>query len=277
MSAARGPGQGVSATRPPARAGAGADAPPALLAVEEVSRRFGRIVAVAPTSFRVGGGEMVVLAAPAGAGKTTLFRVIAGELPPTAGRVSLAGRSLGRLPPHARARLGMVRVQSPPRPFGGMTVFDNVRVAAHFGRRPRVARAPTSALPGAAELAASLQAVHGASEAWPGEIVDPSARAAAALAYCGLDGDRDLPVGRLAPGQAVRLELARAIAANPLVLLADQPLDGLDETAAAEVVRLLRRARRAGLAVVACERPGGPLGAAADRVVRLAPGDGARG
>lgn len=245
---------------------------PPLFQVEGLTRRFGRLVALAPTSFAAGAGELVVVTAPPGGGKTTLCRLIAGELRPTGGRVLLGGRRVDRLAPHARCRLGIGRLHRPPRPLSGMTVIENALVAAAFGRAPRPAAA--AALPGAAELAASLLEVRGATEDWPGEVADPRARAAAALAYCGLEGESGAPADGLSAAQAARLELARAIAANPLLLVADQPLEGLPDAEAAEVARLFRRIRRAGIAVLACERPGGPLGEIADRVVPLPPGDG---
>ncbi len=122
-----------------------ATAAPALLELDQVSKSFGRVVVADQLSLRVAEGEMVGIVGPNGAGKTSLFSLISGDLEPDSGQVRLGGTVVTRLTPAARCRLGVGRTYQVPRPFGAMSVFENVLVAVQQGaglrRRPSYARA----------------------------------------------------------------------------------------------------------------------------------------
>jgi len=104
-----------------------------LLELDNVTKRFGRVVIAEDLSFAVGPGDVVGIVGPNGAGKTSLFGLISGELAPEAGEVRFAGRTVTKLDPAARCRLGIGRTYQVPRPFGDMTVFENLLVAAQPG------------------------------------------------------------------------------------------------------------------------------------------------
>src|SRR6201984_2107075 len=149
-----------------------------LLDLDHVTKRFGRVVIAEDLSFTVGSGDTVGIVGPNGAGKTSLFGLISGDLSPDAGQVRFAGRTVTRLDAAARCRLGIGRTYQVPRPFGDMTVFENVLVAA--------------------QQAAGLR--RGASYA----------AAPGALDRAGMSGQANVPAERLGLLQRKRLELARA-------------------------------------------------------------------
>lgn len=181
-----------------------------LLEVTGLAREFGGVAAVAGVSFGVRPGEIVGIIGPNGAGKTTLFNVLSGFLPPTSGQVRFRGASTAGLTPDRLCRLGMARTFQVARPFPGMTVFENVLAAAVFGKDGRPAA-------GAARRAA-------------GDV----------LAVAGLSAAAGLSAGALNPAQRKRLELARALATRPALLLLDEILAGLNPREVEDALPLVR-------------------------------------
>jgi branched-chain amino acid transport system ATP-binding protein len=195
----------------------------ARLAVEGVSVRFGGLLALDEVGLEVEPGVVTGLIGPNGAGKTTLFNVVTGLQPPDGGRVSIDGVDLTGLAPHRRARLGVARTFQRLEVFGTLSVSDNVLVAAELTRR------------------------------WTGERRPPAAVAADAVARVGLSAVADQPVDDLPTGSARLVEVARALAAEPRVLLLDEPSSGLDEGETAALGSLLEDLAGAGLAVLLVE------------------------
>src|SRR5665213_1448365 len=190
---------------------------PVLVAVE-VRKQFGALVALDGVDFAVGSGEAVGIVGPNGAGKTTLLNVLAGTLRPSAGSIVFNGTNVTNAGVSRRSRLGIARAHQVPRPFGAMTVFENCFVGATTGgglrRRQAYARCVE-----VLELC---------------ELTDLANRRADAL---GLLGRK-------------RLELARALATNPVVLLLDEIGAGLTDAEAEELVVMIRALRSGGLAIV---------------------------
>ena len=175
-----------------------------VLRLEGVSRRFGGLVAVDGVSLTLGPRRRLAVIGPNGAGKTTLFRLIAGDVPPSQGRIFLFGREVTRLPAHRRARLGLSRTFQVSNLFAGLSVVDNVRLAAQAGQPGRWRRlGPVR--PGDRVGLAAMEAL---------ERAGIAARA----------GDR---VAELSHGEQRQLELALALATSPRLLLLDEPAAGL--------------------------------------------------
>ena len=190
----------------------------ALLELDHVTKRFGRVVIAEDLSFTVDAGETVGIVGPNGAGKTSLFGLISGDLSPGAGQVSFAGKNVTRLDPAARCRLGIGRTYQVPRPFADMTVFENVLVAAQQGAGQR--------------RKASYAA------------------AAAALERTGISGEANVPAGRLGLLARKRLEIARALATGPQLLLLDEVAGGLTDPEVTVLVEIIRGINDEGVAVI---------------------------
>ncbi|HEX9623042.1 MAG TPA: ATP-binding cassette domain-containing protein, partial [Streptosporangiaceae bacterium] len=169
----------------------------ALLELAGVSKSFGRVVVADNLSLDVGAGELVGIVGPNGAGKSSLFGLIAGDLAPSSGEIAFAGAPVTRLDPDARCRLGIGRTFQVPKPFGAMTVFENVLVAVQQG--------------------AGLRR-HASYD-----------RAAQVLAQTGLVTEANLPAERLGLLQRKRLEVARALGSGPSLLLLDEVAGGLTD------------------------------------------------
>jgi branched-chain amino acid transport system ATP-binding protein len=189
-----------------------------LLELDHVTKRFGRVVIAEDLSFTVDAGETVGIVGPNGAGKTSLFGLISGDLTPGAGQVNFAGRNITRLDSAARARLGIGRTYQVPRPFTDMTVFENVLVAAQQGGRQR-RRASYAA-------------------------------AAAALERTGIAAEANTPAGRLGLLARKRLEIARALATGPSLLLLDEVAGGLTDPEVTVLVEIVRAVNAEGIAVI---------------------------
>jgi ABC-type branched-subunit amino acid transport system ATPase component len=222
-----------------------------LLAIDGLTRRFGGVTALEDVSFDVAPAEIVAIIGPNGAGKTTLFNVMTGFLAPSAGAVRYRGRPIAGLPPSRIAAAGVVRTFQNHVVFGEMTVLENVMVGCHRWTRT-----------GFLESALALPAVHR-------EDRDVTAAARAVLDLVGLgpqatDPARDLPVGR----QRL-LEIARALAARPDVLLLDEAAAGLTAEETRHLVRLVGRLRDAGVTFLVIEHNMDVVMEAADRVVVL--------
>jgi branched-chain amino acid transport system ATP-binding protein len=189
-----------------------------LLELDHVTKRFGRVVIAEDLSFSVGAGDTVGIVGPNGAGKTSLFGLISGDLSPGAGQVSFAGRNVTRLDSAARCRLGIGRTYQVPRPFVDMTVFENVLVAAQQG--------------GSLRRKASYAA------------------AAAALDRTGIAGEANVAAGRLGLLARKRLEIARALATGPQLLLLDEVAGGLTDPEVTVLVEIVRGINAEGVAVI---------------------------
>src|ERR1700729_471054 len=189
-----------------------------LLQLDGVTKRFGRVVIVEDLSFEVGPGDTVGIVGPNGAGKTSLFGLISGDLSPGSGQISFAGRPVTKLDAAARCRLGIGRTYQVPRPFTDMTVFENVLVAAQQG--------------GGLRRKASYAA------------------AARALATTGISGEANVPASRLGLLARKRLEIARALATGPRLLLLDEVAGGLTDPEVTELVEIVREINAEGIAVI---------------------------
>jgi branched-chain amino acid transport system ATP-binding protein len=212
----------------------------ALLELVGLSKRFGQVVVAEELSLSVADGEAVGVVGPNGAGKTSLFGMISGELSPDHGEIRFAGRSMTGIETALRCQMGIGRTYQVPRPFQGMTVFENVLVAAQQGGRARAA------------------ASH--------------ARAAESLERTGLAGAANLLAGRLGLLDRKRLELARALATRPRLLLLDEVAGGLTDPEVSELVEIVRQARAEGTAVIWIEHVVRALTETVERLVCLAVG-----
>jgi branched-chain amino acid transport system ATP-binding protein len=205
-----------------------------------VTKRFGRVVIAEDLSFTVGAGDTVGIVGPNGAGKTSLFGLISGDLAPNSGEVSFAGKKITRLDASARCRLGIGRTYQVPRPFVDMTVFENVLVAAQQG--------------GGMGRKASYAA------------------AAEALERTGMAAEANLPASRLGLVQRKRLEIARATATRPTLLLLDEVAGGLTDPEVNDLVAIVRAINAEGTAVIWIEHVVRALTSLVDRLICLAGG-----
>jgi branched-chain amino acid transport system ATP-binding protein len=210
------------------------------LGVHAVSRSFGSLRVVDDVTFGVDAGRALGIVGPNGAGKTTLLTVLHGGLRPDAGRVELDGRDVTALSPTRRCRAGIARTHQIPRPFTGLTVLENALVGAVHGAGLRRAEAHATA-------------------------VD-------ALERSGLLTRADQPAGDLRLLDRKRLELARALACRPRVLLLDEIAGGLTDAELPELVAIVRAVRDAGTAVVWIEHIVHALAQVVDRMLCLASG-----
>ncbi|HEX9032700.1 MAG TPA: ATP-binding cassette domain-containing protein [Streptosporangiaceae bacterium] len=211
-----------------------------LLELDGVTKRFGRVVIAEELSLAVGAGETVGIVGPNGAGKTSLFGLISGDLAPDAGQIRFAGRPVTRLDAAGRCRLGIGRTYQVPRPFGDMTVFENLLVAAQQGGGLR------------------RKASYGA--------------AVAALERAGMSANANLPADRLGLLGRKRLELARALATQPTLLLLDEVAGGLTDPEVAQLVEIVRAVNAEGVAVIWIEHVVRALTAVVSRLICLAGG-----
>ena len=208
-----------------------------ILALDAVSKRFDAVVIADDISLALPEGEALGVLGPNGAGKTTLFGIITGTVPLDSGHVRFAGTDITGLTPERRCRLGIARSFQIPQPFGAMTVFENLAVAAAFGQGR-----------GEREIYR---------ECW------------AILERCGLAAKADRVAGALTLIDRKRLELARALATRPRLLLLDEVAGGLVEHECAELVTLIKQLHRDGLTIVWIEHIVHALIAAVDRLVVL--------
>jgi branched-chain amino acid transport system ATP-binding protein len=202
----------------------------AALELTDVAVRFGGVQAVGGVSFRIDDGDFVGLIGPNGAGKTTLIKLISGLLRPDRGRVWLAGTDVSREPTASRVRRGLALTHQIVRPLREMTVLDNVILAAGISRTSGPLRA--------------LLHVYRRRE---------SERAAQILAQVGLGGAERKLAGSLPLGQMKRLEVARALAVGPKVIMLDEPLAGLNHAEAAAQVETIAEVHRRGITIVLVE------------------------
>jgi branched-chain amino acid transport system ATP-binding protein len=208
-----------------------------LLDVAGLKKSFGSIVVADDLDLVVAPGEAVGIIGPNGAGKTSLFNLISGELPQDAGRIRFDGRDLAGLSPQGRCRFGLGRTRQIPQPFEKLTVFENLLVGAVYGRRKTEREAAQSC----------------------GEI----------LTSLGLFKRANTLAGSLTLLERKRLEMARALATEPRLLLLDEIAGGLTEGECVELVGTINDIRRSGVAILWIEHVVHALNAVVDRLVVL--------
>jgi len=208
-----------------------------LLRLEGLSKNYGSLRVADDVSLSLAEGETLGIIGPNGAGKTTLFNLIGGDVAPDAGRVVFRGAEVTRAAPHLRCRRGIGRTYQVPHPFSGITVFENLLVAASFGGalRERDATAPCAEL----------------------------------LALTGLEAKANQAAGSLTLLDRKRLELARALATRPRLLLLDEIAGGLAEKEALALVDTVRAIAARGVTIVWIEHVVHALLAAATRLAVL--------
>jgi branched-chain amino acid transport system ATP-binding protein len=211
-----------------------------ILELDRVTKRFGGLTAVSNVSFTVPAGQILGIIGPNGAGKTTLFNVISGYYRPESGRVVFAGRDVTGQAPHAICRLGLTRTFQLVKPFGNLSVIDNVMIGA-------LTRLPTVS-------SARLEAER---------VVEACGLAAHAAGQA-----RTLPIGL-----RKRLEVARALATRPRLLLLDEVMAGLNPTELAGMVELIRRLHADGLTLIVIEHIMAAMMRLAQRIVVLHHGE----
>jgi branched-chain amino acid transport system ATP-binding protein len=212
-----------------------------ILQVHDLSKSFGAVVIANQMNFSVGEGEILGIIGPNGAGKTTLFGMLSGHIEPSEGKIIFNDEDISTIPTHDRARMGIARTYQVPRPFGQMTVFDNLRVAAIFGG--------------------------GLSGAEATEWIERT------LAVTGLTRFSGVLAGRLPLLVRKRHELARALAMRPKLLLIDEVSAGLTEQEVTEFIELVRRIRNMGITIIWIEHVIRTMLTATDRLMALAGGE----
>jgi len=215
-----------------------------LLSLQNVSKTFGGFRALQGVSFEVREGEFLGLIGPNGSGKTTLFNCVSGALQPSGGSIRFRGEEVGGLTPDKICHRGIARTFQIPRPFRKLSILENVALAAHFGH---MTREPDAAA---------------------------RARARDVIRLVGLPGDEASRPGLLGAAGLKKLELARALATGPALLLADETLGGLDLEEMRQAASLLRRIRDdMGITIVWVEHIMATLMRVVDRVVVLDHGE----
>ena len=211
---------------------------PMLLQVTDVSKRFGGLQALTDVTFDLPQGQILGLIGPNGAGKTTLFNVINGVYAPSVGKVMFRGEEITGLPSYEVARRGLARAHQVVRPLTDLTVRENIMVGACFGREHQHLR--------------------------------PAARLAdEALTQVGLIDRADLPAGSLTVAMKKRLEMARALAAKPYLILLDEVLAGLNPSEIASMMETVRAIRDQGVTILMIEHVMQAIMAISDRLLVL--------
>ena len=206
--------------------------------LRRVSKRFGSLLVIEDLSFTLSEGQALGVVGPNGAGKTTMLNLVAGDFRPTSGDVIFDGRTVTKLAAHARCRAGIGRTSQIPRPFEGLTVFENVLAGATFGepgrRRPETEEA-----------------------------------AVAALAVAQLADKANVPARSLTLLERKRLELARALATSPRLLLLDEIAGGLTEVEVEHLVATIKQIRESGVSVIWIEHIVHALLSVVDRLLAM--------
>jgi branched-chain amino acid transport system ATP-binding protein len=211
-----------------------------LLQLQGVSKKFGQVVVAEEVSFELSAGDAVGIVGPNGAGKTSLFAIVSGDIPADSGEVVFDGRTITHLSPAKRARAGIGRTYQVPRPFEKMTVFENTLLAAQQGGRSRGHK--------------SYLLAYGA------------------LERTGLADFANASAGSMTLLRRKRLELARALATDPKVVLLDEIAGGLTDLEVVELTNIIRALRSDGIAVVWIEHVVRALVSTVDRLLCLASG-----
>ena len=196
--------------------------PSVILKIENISKRFGGLLALDKVNLSVRAGEIFGIIGPNGAGKTTLFNVINGVYPPTEGSITFRGEDVTKLQPYAMSKRGLGRTYQVVRPLSELTVRENVTVGACFGREN---------LP--------LEKAEKVAD----EVIE----------FVGLTIRKDMLAGKLNVAQKKRLEMARALAARPILLLLDEVLAGLNPNEVADMLTVVRKIRAQGVTIIMIE------------------------
>lgn len=206
-----------------------------MLSLNGIGKQFGGLTALQGISFEVTKGSITGIIGPNGAGKTTLFNIATGIYPPSAGAVVLEGKDISKLPPEGRARLGLVRTFQNIELFGKMTVLENVMVGLHTR---------------------SSSGLFACSFRMPWQMKEElriRERAQELLAFVGIPELEDVQAGTLSFGKGRLLEIARAMALEPKLLLMDEPAAGLNSSETAELADLIKKIRDLGITVALVE------------------------
>jgi len=206
-----------------------------ILSIDEVSKHFGGILAINYLSFNVNEGDRIGVMGPNGAGKTTLLNVITGEYKPDSGRIRFMGKDITGYPPHKICRLGLARTYQIPQPWVNLTALQNVVVAAEYGRGVG--------------------------------MVEAKRLAPQALELTKLMAKKDILAKNLAAITRKRLELARALATNPKMLLIDEVAAGLTDEELPEMLEILQKIHEAGITYILIEHVMRVMVKAVDRIV----------
>jgi branched-chain amino acid transport system ATP-binding protein len=217
---------------------------PPILETRNVSKRFHGLLAINDVSFALERAEILGLIGPNGAGKTTLINLISGTLPPTSGTIVFEGASINGVPAHQRSRLGIGRTFQIMRPFPGLTVLDNVAVGALFGRA------------GGAR-----------------KLVEAQERARHWLAFVGLDKRVNQRADALGGPDRKRLELAKALALRPKLLLLDEVMAGLNHVEIEEVIEVIKKVRAEGISILVIEHVMKAIQSLSDRLIVIHHGE----
>ncbi len=210
---------------------------------EGVKKNFGGLAAVANVDFCINQGEIVGLIGPNGAGKTTIFNLISGALVPTSGQIRFNDKNITGLKPHQICKRGVARTFQSAKLFADMTVLDNVLSGSHFGT--------STSMP----------------------VADAEREAREALAFVGLSEKEGLPAKDLAIAAQKRLEIARALATKPQVLLLDEVMAGLNPTEVAQAIELIKEIWNKGISVFMIEHVMKAVMGMADRIIVLHHGE----
>lgn len=211
-----------------------------LLRIENVTKEFGGLTAVKAVSLEQSAGEILGLIGPNGAGKTTLFNMISGTFPPTRGSIYFEGRNITDLTPHKTCHMGITRTFQIAKPFAKLSVVDNVKVGVFLH----------TANPKEAEIEARN-----------------------VVSFVGLSSWADQPARVLTAAGRKRLELARALATQPRLLLLDEVMAGLTPTESVEIVQLIREIRDSGVTILVIEHVMKAIMSLSDRVAVLHHGE----
>ena len=206
-----------------------------LLRVENISKHFGGLAAVDDVSFEIEAGQVSAIIGPNGAGKTTMFNLISGFLPPSSGRIHFDGQDITGQPPHKSAARGLVRTFQLVQLFADMSAVQNVEAGCH--------------LRGSGDLWAALARTPKARR----ELEEATTTARELLAFVGLKGREDVPSTTLSYGQQRLLEVARAMAAKPKLLLLDEPAAGLNAVETGHLAEVIARIIERGITVLLIE------------------------
>ncbi|MBI4519984.1 MAG: ABC transporter ATP-binding protein [Gemmatimonadetes bacterium] len=209
-----------------------------MLETREVSKRFGGIKALAGVTLSLHPGELLGLIGPNGAGKSTFFNVVAGVYRADSGTVRFRDRDIGSLPPHARCQLGLARTFQLTKPFFSLSVLENVTLGAYYGRKGDGVT-----------------------------LADARAAADEVLHVVGLSAKRDHLASTLTAGERKRLELARALATKPSVLLLDEVIAGLSSGEVGSMMEIIRSLPSTGVGILMVEHVMRAVMAISDRIV----------
>jgi len=212
-----------------------------MLEVKNLTKSFGNITAVKNFSFEMGEIEILGLIGPNGAGKTTLFNLLSGVMRADSGKIIFLKRNITNMPPYKICKLGIARTHQIPRPYGKLIVTENVMIGSLFG---------------------------------PGDDIKTAReKSLKVLEFVGLQNKKDMPIGMLTAFEIKMLEIARALAAEPKLLLLDEPFAGLNPAEIDNCKELVKRIRENGISVILVEHNMRAIRGTVDRVLVMHQGE----